>query len=167
MIVSGLGIGFFVALASAAQLLDKEKEVGGRGPSKVDTSSLLETKTYDNETPTNYSQTTNSSSSTSSQSTFAGNISGQHWPFRHSYQTSAVLTILYAIIYIVGIVGNSFVVAIVYKSPRMRTVTNYFIANLAIADMLVLLCMPGTLMNNIFVRKYSFDDDHTILVDLI
>lgn len=74
--------------------------------------------------------------------------------FRHSLTVSVILTIAYSIVFIVGIIGNSVVVAIVCKSPRMRTVTNYFIANLALADILVLLfCLPATLVGNLFVRK--------------
>lgn len=76
--------------------------------------------------------------------------------FRHSMLTSVILTIAYTIVFIIGIVGNSFVVAIVCKSPRMRTVTNYFIVNLAFADILVLLfCLPATLVGNLFIRKYT------------
>lgn len=76
--------------------------------------------------------------------------------FRHSTEVSVILTLAYSIVFIVGIIGNSFVVAIVCKSPRMRTVTNYFIVNLAFADILVLvLCLPATLMGNLFIRKYS------------
>ena len=76
--------------------------------------------------------------------------------FRHSMLISVILAIAYSIVFIVGIVGNSFVVAIVCKSPRMRTVTNYFIANLAFADILVLLfCLPATLVGNLFIRKYQ------------
>lgn len=75
--------------------------------------------------------------------------------FRHSITVSVILTIAYSMVFIVGIIGNSVVVAIVCKSPRMRTVTNYFIANLAFADILVLLfCLPATLVGNLFVRKY-------------
>lgn len=78
----------------------------------------------------------------------------QHGYFRHSVSVSVLLTIAYTIVFVVGIVGNSFVVAIVCKSPRMRTVTNYFIANLAFADILVLLfCLPATLVGNLFIRK--------------
>lgn len=60
------------------------------------------------------------------------------------------------IVFVVGLIGNSFVIAVVLRSPRMRTVTNYFIVNLAIADILVIVfCLPATLMSNIFVRKYT------------
>lgn len=74
--------------------------------------------------------------------------------YRHSAIVSVVLTIAYSIVFVIGLVGNSFVVAIVWKSPRMRTVTNFFIANLAVADILVLMfCLPATLIGNLFVRK--------------
>lgn len=80
--------------------------------------------------------------------------------FRHSSSISVILTLAYTIVFFVGIVGNSFVVAIVCRSPRMRTVTNYFIVNLAFADILVLLfCLPATLIGNLFIRKYQADNN--------
>lgn len=75
--------------------------------------------------------------------------------YRHSVLMTVVYCIAYIIVFIVGLVGNSFVIAVVLRAPRMRTVTNYFIVNLAIADILVIVfCLPATLMSNIFVRKY-------------
>lgn len=83
---------------------------------------------------------------------------GEHIPdrfYRHSMAMSAVYCVAYVIVFVVGLIGNSFVIAVVYRSPRMRTVTNFFIVNLAVADVLVIVfCLPATLMSNIFVRKY-------------
>lgn len=77
--------------------------------------------------------------------------------YRHSYNMTVVYCVLYVLIFIVGLIGNSFVIAVVLRAPRMRTVTNFFIVNLAIADILVIVfCIPATLMGNIFVRKYIF-----------
>ncbi|XP_077999685.1 substance-P receptor-like [Glandiceps talaboti] len=45
--------------------------------------------------------------------------------------------VLYAIIIIVTIVGNFIVITIVFKNRTMRNVTNYYIVNLAIADLLI------------------------------
>ncbi|XP_075238341.1 neuropeptide SIFamide receptor-like [Lycorma delicatula] len=60
--------------------------------------------------------------------------------------------VAYVVVFIVGLIGNCFVIAVVYRSPRMRTVTNFFIVNLAVADILVIVfCLPATLMSNIFV----------------
>ena len=76
--------------------------------------------------------------------------------YRHSMAMSAVYCIAYIFVFVVGLIGNSFVIAVVYRSPRMRTVTNFFIVNLAVADVLVIVfCLPATLMSNIFVRKYA------------
>ncbi|CAH2085154.1 unnamed protein product [Euphydryas editha] len=75
--------------------------------------------------------------------------------YRHSGAMTAVYCVAYLLVFIVGLVGNCFVIAVVYRSPRMRTVTNFFIVNLAVADILVIVfCLPATLMSNIFVRKY-------------
>lgn len=76
--------------------------------------------------------------------------------YRHSLAMTIVYCIAYVIVFLVGLVGNSFVIAVVLRMRNMRTVTNYFIVNLAIADILVIVfCLPATLMSNIFVRKYS------------
>lgn len=75
--------------------------------------------------------------------------------YRHSMAMSAVYCVAYVLVFVVGLIGNSFVIAVVYRSPRMRTVTNFFIVNLAVADVLVIVfCLPATLMSNIFVREY-------------
>lgn len=74
--------------------------------------------------------------------------------YRHSMAMTAVYCIAYLIVFAVGIIGNFFVIAVVFRTPRMRTVTNFFIVNLAVADILVIIfCLPATLMSNIFVRK--------------
>ena len=78
---------------------------------------------------------------------------------RYSPTISAVYCLAYTIVFAMGIIGNSCVVAVVFRSPRMRTVTNYFIVNLALADILVLLfCLPATLLSNLFIRKFFFPD---------
>ncbi|XP_044756801.1 RYamide receptor isoform X1 [Coccinella septempunctata] len=56
-----------------------------------------------------------------------------------------VVYTMYAIIFVVALVGNLFVCYVVLASPRMRTVTNYFILNLSIGDVLItILCVPFT-----------------------
>lgn len=76
--------------------------------------------------------------------------------YRHTGAMTAVYCVAYLLVFVVGLVGNCFVIAVVYRSPRMRTVTNFFIVNLAVADILVIVfCLPATLMSNIFVREYT------------
>ncbi|KAI7810881.1 neuropeptide Y receptor Y2, like [Triplophysa rosa] len=57
-----------------------------------------------------------------------------------------VLILAYCTIILLGVVGNSLVIYVVFKFKTLRTVTNFFIANLAVADLLVnTLCLPFTL----------------------
>lgn len=56
-----------------------------------------------------------------------------------------VLIFMHTLVFIVGLVGNILVCVAVYRNHTMRTVTNYFIVNLAVADFLVILfCLPPT-----------------------
>ena len=57
---------------------------------------------------------------------------------------------LYVAVFTVGIVGNFLVCYAVWGNPHMRTVTNFFIVNLASADFLVILfCLPSTALVDI------------------
>ena len=50
---------------------------------------------------------------------------------------------LYGVIFLVSAIGNLLVCVVVIKRKRMKTVTNYFILNLAFADLtLTLICIP-------------------------
>ncbi|KAK7865706.1 hypothetical protein R5R35_014514 [Gryllus longicercus] len=76
--------------------------------------------------------------------------------YRHSLAMTLVYCVAYVLVFAVGLIGNCFVIAVVFRTPRMRTVTNFFIVNLAVADILVIVfCLPATLMSNIFVREYG------------
>lgn len=73
---------------------------------------------------------------------------------RHSMNWTVALIIAYTLILIIGIIGNCMVILVVVFRPQMRTVTNMFIMNLAVADLFVIVfCVPGTLVSNIFTRK--------------
>jgi hypocretin (orexin) receptor 2 len=59
-------------------------------------------------------------------------------------------------IFVTGIVGNLLVVLVVIKNSHMKTVTNMFIVNLAIGDILVILiCLPPTIVTDI-TRTWYF-----------
>lgn len=54
---------------------------------------------------------------------------------------------LHGLVFLVGLIGNFLVCLAVYRNHTMRTVTNMFIVNLAIADFLVIfLCLPPTVV---------------------
>ncbi|XP_015590920.1 allatostatin-A receptor isoform X2 [Cephus cinctus] len=58
---------------------------------------------------------------------------------------SVVVPLLFGVIGILGLVGNSLVVVVVAANPGMRSTTNLLIINLAIADLLfVIFCIPFT-----------------------
>lgn len=60
------------------------------------------------------------------------------------------LVMFYVIVFTIGLAGNALVFCVVLFNPFMRTVTNVFLVNLAVADFLViLLCMPPTLVEDI------------------
>ena len=63
-----------------------------------------------------------------------------------------VLILLYSIVFVLAIANNCIVLTVILKYERMREiVTNYFLANLAIADITVsVIVLPVTLLSNIF-----------------
>ena len=64
------------------------------------------------------------------------------------------LSVAYALVFVLAIVNNSFVVTVIVRNPQMRNVTNYFLANLAIADITVsMIVLPITLLQHIFTGK--------------
>uniref|UniRef100_A0A8K9V6C8 Neuropeptide FF receptor 1 n=1 Tax=Oncorhynchus mykiss TaxID=8022 RepID=A0A8K9V6C8_ONCMY len=64
--------------------------------------------------------------------------------------STASFTLAYLFIFMPCMVGNCLVCLIVVKNRHMRTVTNLFILNLAISDLLVgIFCIPTTLVDNL------------------
>ena len=58
------------------------------------------------------------------------------------------VSIVYIAIFIMGVVGNCLVVIVIWRNPDMRTTTNFFLVNLSVADLLVLLvCMPPSFVD--------------------
>ncbi|CAH3174811.1 unnamed protein product [Porites lobata] len=66
-------------------------------------------------------------------------------------------TVAFCLIIIVSLVANSLIVIIVYKTPKLRKPINYFIANMALSD----------LMFSIFWIPWSLSDFHTNYLFLI
>ena len=56
--------------------------------------------------------------------------------YKPEYQILAVT--LFSLLFIVGFIGNVMVITVVWKSPKMRTLTNFYLVSLAAADCLVL-----------------------------
>lgn len=65
--------------------------------------------------------------------------------------------LLYIPIFVFALLGNGTVCYIVQSTPRMRTVTNYFIANLAMGDILMsLFCVPSSFISTFILGYWPF-----------
>ncbi|CAL1541997.1 unnamed protein product, partial [Lymnaea stagnalis] len=63
-----------------------------------------------------------------------------------------VIVIVYIPVFLVAFVGNLTILTVILKDPRMRKSTaNYFLVNLAIADLLVaVICIPMTAVDYVY-----------------
>ena len=65
-------------------------------------------------------------------------------------------TVFYALIFLFGLIGNLLVIFVVAKNPDMKTSTNFFLVNLSVTDLLVILvCMPTALVD-IYSKEYWY-----------
>ncbi|XP_073531527.1 orexin receptor type 2 isoform X1 [Phyllobates terribilis] len=70
--------------------------------------------------------------------------------YLHPKEYEWVLIAGYIAVFIIALIGNILVCVAVWKNHHMRTVTNYFIVNLSLADVLVTItCLPATLVVDI------------------
>lgn len=56
--------------------------------------------------------------------------------------SSAILTFIYFVVCIIGLCGNTLVIYVILRYAKMKTITNIYILNLAIADELFMLGLP-------------------------
>ena len=78
--------------------------------------------------------------------------------YRYDLAFGTALAIAYGLVFIVGLIGNVLVIIAVYSGfggrSMRHSVTNVLLANLAVADLLVIIaCLPFTLISNIIYRK--------------
>ncbi|XP_041120573.1 type-1 angiotensin II receptor-like [Polyodon spathula] len=59
----------------------------------------------------------------------------------HNY-IFTMIPIVYSFIFVVGVLGNSMVVAVIYSYVKIKTVANVFMLNLALADLTFLITLP-------------------------
>lgn len=65
-----------------------------------------------------------------------------------------IYSFVYSAIFLCALFGNLMVVSVVIRNKCMQNVTNYFIVNLAVADILVaIICVPLTLLANLYNGK--------------
>lgn len=62
-------------------------------------------------------------------------------------------SIFYIIIFLIGIIGNLLVIYVLTKEKELRNFTNYLLANLSVADLMVLFtCVPSAL-HDLFAKE--------------
>ncbi|GAB0099441.1 uncharacterized protein DMENIID0001_152990 [Sergentomyia squamirostris] len=85
--------------------------------------------------------------------TLAAPLAPQSW-----FVTAHVQITLYALIFLLAVIGNSLVILTLVQNKRMRTITNVFLLNLAVSDLLLgVLCMPFTLVGTL-LRNFVFGE---------
>ncbi|XP_053604015.1 RYamide receptor-like [Plodia interpunctella] len=65
--------------------------------------------------------------------------------------------VMYSTVFLVALVGNGLVCFVVHTTPRMKTVTNFFIVNLAVGDIFMsLFCIPFSFVSMLVLRYWPF-----------
>ena len=86
-----------------------------------------------------------------------GNMTAMMGPQSLPAYAQVIITAFYSTVTILAIGGNLIVCYIVLAYQRMRTVTNYFIVNLAVSDLLMaVLCIPFTFVANALILYWPF-----------
>jgi len=68
-----------------------------------------------------------------------------------------LMCLMYTTISLAAIGGNGVVIYIIFAYKRMRSVTNFFIMNMAIGDILMAcLCIPFTFVSNLILQYWPF-----------
>ena len=59
--------------------------------------------------------------------------------FQLEYYRLIPITIIYAVMFVTGVIGNILVCFVIVHNKSMHTATNYYLFSLAIADLIILL----------------------------
>ena len=66
-----------------------------------------------------------------------------------------LLITFYLAVFVLGLVGNALVCFVVWYDRQLRTVTNLFIVNLAVADLVIIVvCLPPTVLGDVTETWY-------------
>ncbi|XP_060072071.1 neuropeptide FF receptor 2-like [Ylistrum balloti] len=89
---------------------------------------------------------------TDNKSAYTSNSTERFFPvLQHAIPIIVVYTMAYLLVFLFAFFGNLIVVIVIWRNRWLHTVTNFFIVNLAVADILVaIFCVPITLLTNIY-----------------
>lgn len=105
-----------------------------------------------------------------SRATITDTVTAEEMLMRDPLGVLVTITVLYSLIFIMGLVGNIITCIVISRNKSMHTATNYYLFNLAITDMLMLLsAMPSDLYNFWYSSQYPFRSAvcvfHTLLAE--
>ena len=87
-------------------------------------------------------------------------MSTSGYPPPMTIPAQVVVIVMYSTIICVSVGGNLLVIVTVVTIDRMKSVINYFILNLACADILIaLFCIPTTLVVNVLLQHWPFGEE--------
>ncbi|KAJ3584972.1 hypothetical protein NHX12_013695 [Muraenolepis orangiensis] len=87
---------------------------------------------------------------------FPGNSSGDYEDYpREPDASKIIIPSIYAVVCCVGLTGNTMVIYVILRYAKMKTATNIYILNLAVADELFMLSVPF-LATSAAVRHWPF-----------
>lgn len=91
----------------------------------------------------------------------------RNWTYENDSWSTWITDIripFYIVILVLAVVGNTLVIVTLAQNKRMRTVTNVFLLNLSISDLLLaIFCMPFTLIPSV-MRNFIFGETVCILI---
>ena len=89
------------------------------------------------------------------------NASSDHTSFNTNFDYNKIpKAMAYCLLFLISIVGNSLIVWIIYKDHRLRTTTNFLVANMAVSDLLgTLFIVPTTTVGIIFDFRWLITND--------
>ncbi|XP_056607672.1 somatostatin receptor type 5-like [Triplophysa dalaica] len=64
-------------------------------------------------------------------------------------ESTKVMAVIYLVVFVLGLTGNSLAIFVVLRNTKMKTVTNMYILNLAVADELYILGLPFLTTHNV------------------
>ncbi|XP_029154925.1 pyrokinin-1 receptor [Nylanderia fulva] len=85
-------------------------------------------------------------------------------PYRDSLYVVIPVTIIYASIFLTGIVGNISTCIVIARNKSMHTATNYYLFSLAVSDLLLLVSgLPAEMYTVWWKYPYIFGEDFCVL----
>ncbi|KAK3741394.1 hypothetical protein QZH41_006207 [Actinostola sp. cb2023] len=87
----------------------------------------------------------------------SSNATHEAW---YSIDNKVPKTLAYCLLFFISIVGNSFILRTIYKDSRLKTTTNFLMANMAVSDLLTTTCFVPKIVADInYDNRWLIDGD--------